>query len=134
MDVRTFFFFFFFFFSQIPIKKRKKEKKSPQRTVIFKTHFQAHHSIPFQLNPISKILCGCACGGSDLKNLTFSIYSSVYHFQKKSTQSFYHNLLKIHPICIIWAPLSLMKNPPITIHFVPSRTPKAFTYAYNKSL
>ena len=72
MDVRT----FFFFFLKITIKKgKKKKKKRPQRTVIFKTHFQAHHSIPFQLNPISKIVRGCACSRPDHKNLTFSIYT-----------------------------------------------------------
>ena len=38
-------------------------------------------------------------------------------FWKKSTQlgfklgAFYNNLPKIHPICVIWAPLSLMKTP-----------------------
>ena len=64
-------------------KEKKKKKKRPQGTVIFKTHFQAHHSIPFQLNPISKIVHGCACSRPDHKKFDFLyIYSSVYHFQK----------------------------------------------------
>ena len=71
----------------------------------------------------TKIVRGCACW--TLKNLTFSIpifcpisHPSIYHF-RKSTQFwpnwvflFYNNLPKIHPIWIIWAPLSLMNPPP----------------------
>ena len=58
----------------------------------------------------------------DLENFTFSILSfstithpSVYLFQKEKHPillklgAFYHNVLKIHPIYVIWAPPSLMK-------------------------
>ena len=55
----------------------------------------------------------------DLENLTFSIpifrisHPSVYHFRKKSTNFAKigcNNMLKIHPICVIRAPPSLMKT------------------------
>ena len=59
----------------------------------------------------------------DLDNLTLSIqifrpisHPSVYHFQTKKHPilpkfcAFYNNMLKIHPIYVIWAPSSLMKT------------------------
>ena len=43
---------------------------------------------------------------------------------------FYHNLLKIHPIYVFWAPLSLMK-PSIDIPNLAKKVPqKAGTYMY----
>ena len=38
--------------------------------------------------------------------------------------AFYNNLPKIHPICVIWAPSSLMKTPPIAIPNFAKKCPK----------
>ena len=76
----------------------------------------------------------------DLENLTFSIpifcsisNPSVYHFLKEEHPiltklgAFYNNLPQIHPIYVIWAPSSLMKNPDCNTKFREKAPQKAGT-------
>ena len=73
----------------------------------------------------------------DLENLTISIPIFCQNFppisipfsEKKhpiwiKLGAFYNNLPKIHPIYVIWAPSSLMENPPIAIPNFAKRCPK----------
>ena len=66
-----------------------------------------------------KIVHECACWTSNwsyfIPILHYHLPSIVHHFQKKSTiimlklGAFHHNLLKLQPIYVIWALLSLIK-------------------------
>ena len=71
-----------------------------------------------QRGTFAQIVRGCACWTS---KIGFSLYTSFCKpisipFSKEKHPillklgAFYHNLLKIHPIYVIWAPSSLMKT------------------------
>ena len=68
----------------------------------------------------------------DLKNLTFPIpnFCTITHpsytiFERKAPNfAFYHDLLKIHPIYVIWAPSSLMKTHQLLYQISRNSTPK----------
>ena len=93
----------------------------------------------------TKMVRGCACRTSKVwLYLILPNFPPISIFNRKASNFtklgvffgfFYNNLLKIHPIYLIWAPSSLMKTPlPIAIPNFAKKSPKRQVHMYTTSM